>query len=51
MESSIVLPDPTIDLHWDDFQGPIHAFFDANTEKHPDRICVVGMVFFKTSNN
>jgi hypothetical protein len=47
MESSIVLPDPTIDLHWDDFRGSIHAFFDANTEKHPERVCVVGMFAFR----
>lgn len=38
---SVSLPDPTIDLHWDDFQGPVHALFDNNTEIHPDKLCVV----------
>jgi L-aminoadipate-semialdehyde dehydrogenase len=36
------IPDPTIDLHWDDFNGPVHSFFDANAKKHPSRICVIG---------
>jgi L-2-aminoadipate reductase len=38
--STFVRPDPTVDLHWDDFQGSINSFFDANTVKHPDRTCV-----------
>jgi hypothetical protein len=36
------LPDPTIDLHWDDFQGPIHSFFDENAKSFPERVCVIG---------
>ncbi|KAG8626485.1 hypothetical protein KVT40_005430 [Elsinoe batatas] len=34
-------PDPTSDLHWSDFKGPIHEIFAGNAEKHPDRPCVV----------
>jgi L-aminoadipate-semialdehyde dehydrogenase len=36
-----VRPDPTVDLYWDDFKGPIHSFFDANVKKHPERDCVI----------
>ncbi|KAF2433270.1 L-aminoadipate-semialdehyde dehydrogenase large subunit [Tothia fuscella] len=35
------IPDPTIDLHWDDFRGPIHHFYDANVAKHPERFAVI----------
>lgn len=35
------IPDPTADLHWSDFKGPIHDIFAANARKHPDRACVV----------
>ena len=35
------IPDPTADLHWSDFKGPIHDIFAANARKHPDRPCVV----------
>ncbi|KAF9698137.1 hypothetical protein EKO04_003866 [Ascochyta lentis] len=35
------IPDPTADLHWSDFKGPIHQIFAANARKHPDRRCVV----------
>lgn len=41
MTSQSNIPDPTIDLHWDDFKGPITAFFDQNTAKHPDRVLAV----------
>jgi len=41
MASQSKLPDPTIDLKWDDFQGAITVYFDRNTAKHPDRICAV----------
>ncbi|CAI4213411.1 unnamed protein product [Parascedosporium putredinis] len=41
MSSSPVLPDPTVDLGWDDFRGAIHDIFAANAEAHPDRHCVV----------
>jgi L-aminoadipate-semialdehyde dehydrogenase len=41
MASTSNLPDPTIDLKWDDFKGAITVFFDQNTAKHPDRICAV----------
>ena len=34
------LPDPTVDLHWSDFQGPIHKIFADNARQHPDRLCV-----------
>ncbi|GAM84142.1 hypothetical protein ANO11243_021350 [Dothideomycetidae sp. 11243] len=34
-------PDPTSDLHWGDFKGPIHEIFAANAERHPDRPCVI----------
>jgi len=42
MQDGIGLPDPTIDLHWDDFRGPITSFFDRNAQAHPERTCVVG---------
>lgn len=35
------IPDPTADLHWSDFKGPIHEIFAANARKHPERRCVV----------
>lgn len=35
------IPDPTADLKWSDFKGPIHEIFAANARKHPDRACVV----------
>lgn len=41
MATGNILPDPTADLHWDDFVGPIHAIFHENAQKHPDRTCVV----------
>lgn len=34
-------PDPTSDLHWSEFKGPIHEIFAYNAEQHPDRPCVV----------
>ncbi|KAK9456154.1 hypothetical protein V1511DRAFT_496690 [Dipodascopsis uninucleata] len=36
-----ILPDPTTDLHWSDFRGPIHDIFAANAAAHPDRMCVL----------
>ncbi|OCK85757.1 L-aminoadipate-semialdehyde dehydrogenase-like protein large subunit [Lepidopterella palustris CBS 459.81] len=36
-----VLPDPTADLFWSDFKGPIHEIFATNAELHPNRPCVV----------
>ncbi|BFZ59290.1 large subunit of alpha-aminoadipate reductase [Saitoella coloradoensis] len=36
-----VLPDPTSDLNWGEFRGPIHEIFAANAKKHPERTCVV----------
>ena len=44
IQNGVDLPDPTIDLHWDDYQGPITSFFDRNAKTYPDRICVIGMV-------
>ncbi|PHH52068.1 L-2-aminoadipate reductase large subunit [Ceratocystis fimbriata CBS 114723] len=35
------IPDPTIDLHWDDFKGAIHDIFESNALKHPERPCVI----------
>jgi L-aminoadipate-semialdehyde dehydrogenase len=35
------IPDPTADLHWSDFKGPIHEIFATNARNHPDRPCVV----------
>lgn len=35
------IPDPTADLHWSDFKGPIHEIFAANARRHPDRACVI----------
>ncbi|RMZ91621.1 hypothetical protein DV736_g1141, partial [Chaetothyriales sp. CBS 134916] len=34
-------PDPTSDLEWSAFRGPIQDIFAANAEKHPHRLCVV----------
>ncbi|KAH8812317.1 hypothetical protein F5884DRAFT_701490 [Xylogone sp. PMI_703] len=34
-------PDPTIDLHWNDFRGAIHEIFASNAHKFPDRECVI----------
>lgn len=35
------LPDPTVDLDWSGFVGPIHERFRASAEKSPDSTCVV----------
>ena len=35
------IPDPTADLHWSDFKGPIHEIFANNARQHPERPCVV----------
>lgn len=35
------IPDPTADLHWSDFKGPIHEVFAVNARQHPDRACVI----------
>ncbi|CAN9159030.1 unnamed protein product [Alternaria alternata] len=42
------IPDPTADLHWSDFKGPIHDIFAANARKHPERPCVVETATSKT---
>ncbi|KAI8906331.1 hypothetical protein EDD86DRAFT_210399 [Gorgonomyces haynaldii] len=36
-----ILPNPTSDLHWDQFEGAITDIFTRNAEKFPDRRCVV----------
>lgn len=36
-----ILPDPTRDLHWNEFRGAIHDIFSDNAEKFPERTCVV----------
>ena len=33
--------DPTMDLHWSDYQGAIQDRFADNARKFPDRLCVV----------
>lgn len=33
--------DPTLDLDWSGWVGSIQDIFTANTEKHPDRTCVI----------
>ncbi|KAF2838212.1 large subunit of L-aminoadipate-semialdehyde dehydrogenase [Patellaria atrata CBS 101060] len=35
-----ILPDPTSDLKWSEFQGTIHDVFAQNVKKHPDRLCI-----------
>jgi L-aminoadipate-semialdehyde dehydrogenase len=35
------LPDPSTDLHWGEFKGPIHEIFSANAVRHPERQCVI----------
>jgi L-aminoadipate-semialdehyde dehydrogenase len=42
------IPDPTSDLQWSDFKGPIHDIFAANARKHPGRPCVVETATSKT---
>ena len=37
----MLLPDPTADLHWLDFKGPIQDIFHKNATEHPQRLCVV----------
>ncbi|KAL9124367.1 MAG: hypothetical protein Q9217_006300 [Psora testacea] len=37
----IALPDPTADLHWSSFAGPIQDVFAAIATRHPSRLCVV----------
>ena len=39
--SKLRLPDPTIDLGWDKFEGAITDIFTRNAHKSPDSICVV----------
>ncbi|PKY01910.1 L-aminoadipate-semialdehyde dehydrogenase large subunit [Aspergillus campestris IBT 28561] len=39
--SNSLLPDPTSDLHWNDFNGAIHQIFARNANEHPDRLCVL----------
>ncbi|KAF2850990.1 L-aminoadipate-semialdehyde dehydrogenase-like protein large subunit [Plenodomus tracheiphilus IPT5] len=42
------IPDPTADLNWSDFKGPIHEIFAGNARKHPERPCVVETATSKT---
>lgn len=39
--SKLRLPDPTVDLGWDKFEGAITDIFTRNAIKCPDSICVV----------
>ena len=41
------LPDPTADLDWSGYAGPIQDYLAANAQKHPDQLCAVET---KTSN-
>lgn len=50
LEQEKLLPDPTQDLHWGEFRGPIHDIFSANAEKHPERECVVETPAFYEQN-
>ena len=45
----MILPDPTADLHWLDFKGPIQDIFHQNATKHPQRPCVVETASESTS--
>ncbi|KAJ3386880.1 large subunit of alpha-aminoadipate reductase [Lobulomyces angularis] len=36
-----VIPNPKEDLNWDNFEGSITKFFENNSLKHPEKICVV----------
>lgn len=36
-----VLPDPTSDLNWTKFRGPISSIFASNAESQPDKPCVI----------
>ena len=40
-----LLPDPSTDLHWSNFGGPIHEIFATNAVRHPQRPCVVETSF------
>ena len=37
----LVLPNPSTNLHWEKFRGPIHEIFSENAIRHPDRPCVI----------
>lgn len=41
MTQPSLLPDPTADLHWSQFNGPIQDIFADNAGEHPDRPFVV----------
>ncbi|KAJ3179953.1 large subunit of alpha-aminoadipate reductase [Gaertneriomyces sp. JEL0708] len=36
-----ILPDPTADLGWDQFEGAITDIFSRNAALYPDRVCIV----------
>ncbi|KAL4879088.1 L-aminoadipate-semialdehyde dehydrogenase large subunit [Aspergillus karnatakaensis] len=38
---SSLLPDPTTDLNWSNYNGAIHEIFARNANAHPDRLCVL----------
>ncbi|KAJ3001000.1 large subunit of alpha-aminoadipate reductase [Globomyces sp. JEL0801] len=35
------LPNPTGDLHWDNFEGAITDIFNKNAQSHPEKLCVI----------
>ena len=37
----VELPDPKADLDWSGYVGSIQSIFKTNTERHPDKVCVV----------
>lgn len=41
MTDAAILPDPTIDLHWNHFEGPIPSIFSRNAESQPEKPCVI----------
>ncbi|KAJ3375884.1 large subunit of alpha-aminoadipate reductase [Allomyces arbusculus] len=41
MRTRNAVPDPTVPLHWDQWEGPIHEIFSRNARAHPDRTCAV----------
>lgn len=38
--ANTLLPDPSVDLDWDHWDGAIHDVFARNAEKYPERPCV-----------
>ncbi|KAL5338832.1 L-aminoadipate-semialdehyde dehydrogenase large subunit [Aspergillus crustosus] len=43
-----LLPDPTTDLNWTNYNGAIHEIFARNANDHPERLCVLETKGFKS---